>query len=100
MFDYFQCLSLLEKFRTRLLSIRERKGSESNDNFEGNDKDDWLSHEMHCQKDEECILAKDANIKNEEDWYDIYDPRNPINKRRREAGLAPNDSTGKKSRVK
>lgn len=38
-------------------------------------------------KDEEdrVVLAKDANIQNE-DTYDIYDPRNPLNKRRREEG--------------
>lgn len=59
-------------------------------------EDDWLSHQMHCQKEEEQILAKDANLRNEEDWYDIYDPRNPINKRRREEGL---EKVPKKSRV-
>ena len=30
------------------------------------------------------VLAKDANTKSD-DWFDITDPRNPINKRRREA---------------
>jgi hypothetical protein len=29
-------------------------------------------------------LAKDASTKTD-DWFEIYDPRNPINKRRREA---------------
>ena len=29
------------------------------------------------------VVAKDASIQNE-DTFDIYDPRNPINKRRRE----------------
>ena len=29
------------------------------------------------------VVAKDANVQNA-DWYDIYDPRNPITKRRRE----------------
>ena len=28
------------------------------------------------------VLAKDANTK-DDDWFDIYDPRNPLNKRRR-----------------
>ena len=36
-------------------------------------------------EEERLILAKDANIKNE-DTYDIYDPRNPLNKRRRGEG--------------
>lgn len=30
------------------------------------------------------VLAKDASTKTD-DWFEIYDPRNPINKRRREA---------------
>jgi hypothetical protein len=30
------------------------------------------------------VLAKDASTKSD-DWFEIYDPRNPINKRRREA---------------
>lgn len=28
------------------------------------------------------VLARDANMKSD-DWYDITDPRHPINKRRR-----------------
>jgi peptidyl-prolyl cis-trans isomerase SDCCAG10 len=30
------------------------------------------------------VIAKDASTKTD-DWFEIYDPRNPINKRRREA---------------
>ena len=86
---------MLEKFKSRLLSTRERKVSEKEEE-EVKREDDWLSHEMHCQKEEQLILAKDANLRNEEDWYDIYDPRNPINKRRREEGL---DNVPKKGRV-
>jgi len=29
------------------------------------------------------VLARDANTKGD-DWFDIYDPRNPLNKRKRE----------------
>ena len=29
------------------------------------------------------VLAKDASTK-DDDWFDIYDPRNPLNQRRRE----------------
>jgi peptidyl-prolyl cis-trans isomerase SDCCAG10 len=29
------------------------------------------------------VMAKDASRK-DDDWFDIYDPRNPLNKRRRE----------------
>ena len=35
--------------------------------------------------DNKILIAKDANMQNE-DTFDIYDPRNPINKRRREEG--------------
>jgi peptidyl-prolyl cis-trans isomerase SDCCAG10 len=34
-------------------------------------------------EDEAPVLAKDANTKGD-DWFEIYDPRNPLNKRRRE----------------
>lgn len=43
--------------------------------------DDWLSHKLEFY-DHGAVLAKDATTK-EDDWYDVYDPRNPLNKRRR-----------------
>jgi peptidyl-prolyl cis-trans isomerase SDCCAG10 len=41
-----------------------------------------LKHRLTFESDEKLVLAKDANIHNE-DTFDIYDPRNPLNKRRR-----------------
>jgi peptidyl-prolyl cis-trans isomerase SDCCAG10 len=41
-----------------------------------------MSHALQCEVAEQKV--KDANIQNE-DTYEIFDPRNPINKRRREA---------------
>ena len=41
-----------------------------------------LKHRLTFESDEKLVLAKDANIQNE-DTFDIYDPRNPLNKRRR-----------------
>lgn len=38
---------------------------------------------FQLKSEENATLAKDANTKSD-DWYEIYDPRNPINKRRRE----------------
>lgn len=35
------------------------------------------------QFDEQSIKVKDANM-HDEDTFEIYDPRNPVNKRRRE----------------
>ena len=42
-----------------------------------------MTHHLQFENDDP-ILAKDANVQNT-DTYDIYDPRNPLNKRRREA---------------
>lgn len=37
------------------------------------------------EEDSGVSRAKDANMRDvSEDWYDIYDPRNPMNQRRRE----------------
>jgi hypothetical protein len=42
-----------------------------------------LTHKLRFEANAP-ILAKDASTKTD-DWFEIYDPRNPINKRRREA---------------
>ncbi|KAL1129855.1 hypothetical protein AAG570_012799 [Ranatra chinensis] len=42
-----------------------------------------MTKAFKCQISKQTILAKDANTKND-DWYDITDPRNSVNKRRRE----------------
>ena len=42
-------------------------------------------------------MAKDANTQNE-DTYHIYDPRNPLNKRRRGEGVEPEAGKKKKGR--
>ena len=41
-----------------------------------------LEHTLKFE-DETPIVARDANTKGD-DWFEIYDPRNPLNKRRRE----------------
>ena len=45
----------------------------------------WRNIEMPLYQFESDgpVLAKDASTK-DDDWFDIYDPRNPVNKRRRE----------------
>lgn len=40
-----------------------------------------MTHHLHFKEDTP-VLARDANTK-ADDWYEIYDPRNPLNKRRR-----------------
>lgn len=88
-----QCWDMLQRFKSRLQQSRQTTTESSTDNGSNSDsnkklsirtKNSWLTHRMNCTGDDEIVLARDANIRNEEDWYDIYDPRNPINKRRRE----------------
>lgn len=42
-----------------------------------------MSHALQCEEGVKQKV-KDANVQ-DEDTYEIFDPRNPINKRRREA---------------
>lgn len=81
---FFQTLALLEKFKSKINLNKNLDNSEDSLPNSSSDVAVLASHRFTCQKEEENVLAKDANLRNEEDWYDIYDPRNPINKRRRE----------------
>ena len=83
-------LALLNKFTSKLRSVPEEEVNDtdkpetdkaSNEEEELAD-DSWLGHKLSFAA-ERAILAKDANTKGD-DWFDIYDPRNPVNKRRRE----------------
>lgn len=89
-----QTLELLNKFKSKLENVRklgtsdaqQKPGSSSKKDSadideEGLNDDTWLSHTLHFDNGGE-ILAKDASTK-KDDWHDIYDPRNPINKRKR-----------------
>ncbi|XP_061381340.1 spliceosome-associated protein CWC27 homolog isoform X2 [Danaus plexippus] len=75
-------LQLLAKFKSKLHDIKERRndGDVTDDDDVTDDK--WLGHRLHFE-DKGAVLAKDASSKGD-DWFDIYDPRNPINKRKRE----------------
>ena len=44
-----------------------------------------LNQTLQFRTEDKVVMAKDAN-KQDEDTYDIHDPRNPLNKRRREEG--------------
>lgn len=52
--------------------------SDNEDDIAG---DDWLSHTLRFEE-KAPVLAKDASTK-KDDWYDAFDPRNPLNKRKR-----------------
>ena len=56
-----------------------------------------LKHKLEFNDEKTVMVAKDANIQNE-DTFDMYDPRNPINKRRREDGVT--DPRGQSERQK
>uniref|UniRef100_A0A0R3RXS6 Spliceosome-associated protein CWC27 homolog n=1 Tax=Elaeophora elaphi TaxID=1147741 RepID=A0A0R3RXS6_9BILA len=56
------------------------------DNEEDLDTAEILVHKFVAPEDSKVSKAKDANLREEsEDWYDITDPRNKINQRRRGA---------------
>lgn len=97
-------LNLLAKFKTKLYDAKEKVQSTSatttpstkppSDDADLVEDENWLGHELHF----ECnnpVLAKDAATK-EDDWYDVYDPRNPLNKRRREASKKSGNSSSRK----
>ncbi|XP_026479974.1 spliceosome-associated protein CWC27 homolog [Ctenocephalides felis] len=82
-------LNLLAKFQKKMTAAREKSSDEltddkKNDNIEDDDDNDesWLSHKLQFE-DKGAVLAKDASTKGD-DWFEIYDPRNPLTKRRRE----------------
>lgn len=90
-------LNLLNKFRNKLQDTKEcTKGNTSTTNEEESkdDGDDelWMAHILRCEE-KAPVLAKDASTKND-DWFEIYDPRNPLNKRRR--GESTNSSKDSK----
>lgn len=107
-------LQLLEKFKSKLYDAKEKvQATEAEPGSSGADShptttinpnpappddvedENWLGHELHFEE-KVPVLAKDAATK-EDDWYDVYDPRNPLNKRRREANAK---SSGKPSHRK
>jgi peptidyl-prolyl cis-trans isomerase SDCCAG10 len=82
-------MQLLEKFKSKLHAVKvegvEVK-SQSQKQLEDEEEeevagDDWMANTLHFEKNDP-VLAKDASSK-DDDWFDIYDPRNPVNKRRR-----------------
>ena len=90
-----QTLALLAKFKQKLSGIKygededekdEAKETKKDDEKTEEDEeivgDDWMKNTLVFENDAP-VLAKDASSK-DDDWFDIYDPRNPINKRRRE----------------
>merc|ERR1712106_1034814 len=88
-------LAILAKFKQKLSGIEVeneeenevKKKDEKEIDEEDEDDDDltgdnWLKNKLVFERNDP-VVAKDASTKDDE-WFDIYDPRNALNKRRRE----------------
>ncbi|XP_076307192.1 spliceosome-associated protein CWC27 homolog [Tachypleus tridentatus] len=79
-----QTLNMLSKFQSLLQSAKDNSPTEETlDNEDGDDDKGWLTHVFHFE-DNGPVLANDANIRSTES-FEIFDPRNPLNQRRRES---------------
>ncbi|XP_036973378.1 spliceosome-associated protein CWC27 homolog [Acanthopagrus latus] len=76
-----QTLALLSQFKSKLSSAITEAPEEDVEELEEDDDKGWMAHVL--QFDEQSRKVKDANM-HDEDTFEIYDPRNPVNKRRRE----------------
>ena len=87
-----QTLAMLAKFQSKLQTAKQFAdyGDEEKkeDLEEGEDEEDdpndvsWMSHQLKFDSKANKVL--DANV-NDAERYEIFDPRNPMNQRRREA---------------
>ncbi|XP_033115127.1 spliceosome-associated protein CWC27 homolog [Anneissia japonica] len=75
-----QTLAILAKFQNKLIAANE-KTHEEGETEEGSKEISWMSHKFEC--DSHDIKVKDANVQ-DADTFDIFDPRNPMNKRKRD----------------
>ncbi|KAM8961848.1 spliceosome-associated protein CWC27 homolog isoform 2-T2 [Pelodytes ibericus] len=79
-----QTLAMLDQFKSKLnQAISETPEEEVVSETEVEDDKGWLSHVLQFDENEKGRKVKDATIQ-DEDTFEIYDPRNPVNKRRRE----------------
>nr|XP_033786221.1 spliceosome-associated protein CWC27 homolog isoform X2 [Geotrypetes seraphini] len=76
-----QTLTLLNQFKSKLTQAISEAPEEILSESEAEDDTGWMSHVLHF--DDQSRKVKDANVQ-DEDTFEIYDPRNPVNKRRRE----------------
>ncbi|KAM6903074.1 spliceosome-associated protein CWC27 homolog [Xenentodon cancila] len=76
-----QTLALLNRFKSKLSSAITEDPEEDMEELAEDDDKGWMAHVLHF--DEQTKKVKDANMQ-DEDTFEIYDPRNPVNKRRRE----------------
>ena len=81
-------MAILSNFKNKLFSVKTNENPTTtskpiqDDNDDSDDDDNWMANSLNFESNDP-VLAKDASTK-DDDWFDIYDPRNPMNKRRRE----------------
>lgn len=97
-------MELFKQFKSKLQNVKEhtKDNTTSSDKKTLKDTEDddphdesWLAHALHCEE-KAPVLAKDASTK-DDDWFEIYDPRNPLNKRRRGEKSQKKDDKGGRS---
>ena len=87
-------LKLLAKFKDKMHAVKQDDAKDALAEEDEEAGTGWMANSLKFESDDP-VLAKDASTK-DDDWFDIYDPRNPMNKRRR--GEDGKGGGGKKSR--
>ncbi|NXW24157.1 CWC27 protein, partial [Circaetus pectoralis] len=76
-----QTLALLDRFKSKLTQAIEESPENEVSEPEVDNDEGWMSHVL--QFEDRSRKVKDASMQ-DEDTFEIYDPRNPVTKRRRE----------------
>ncbi|XP_037386574.1 spliceosome-associated protein CWC27 homolog [Talpa occidentalis] len=76
-----QTLALLNQFKSKLTQAIAETPENDISETEVEDDEGWMSHVL--QFEDKTRKVKDASMQ-DSDTFEIYDPRNPVNKRRRE----------------
>ncbi|XP_055968501.1 spliceosome-associated protein CWC27 homolog [Sorex fumeus] len=76
-----QTLALLNQFKSKLTQAIAETPENDISETEVDDDEGWMSHVL--QFEDKSRKVKDASMQ-DSDTFEIYDPRNPVNKRRRE----------------
>ncbi|XP_008057417.1 peptidyl-prolyl cis-trans isomerase CWC27 homolog [Carlito syrichta] len=76
-----QTLELLNQFKSKLTQAIAETPENDISETEVEDDEGWMSHVL--QFEDKSRKVKDASMQ-DSDTFEIYDPRNPVNKRRRE----------------
>uniref|UniRef100_A0A8C0FVG1 Spliceosome-associated protein CWC27 homolog n=1 Tax=Bubo bubo TaxID=30461 RepID=A0A8C0FVG1_BUBBB len=76
-----QTLALLDQFKSKLTQAIEETPENEVSEPEVDNDEGWMSHVL--QFEDRSRKVKDASMQ-DEDTFEIYDPRNPVTKRRRE----------------